>query len=1022
MTDNKTALKRLSDVIRTDATTTSKSDFLITHAPFENLSLNDQVTISERELLNEYLLSPKRRDAHKFIMVQGGNGSGKTHLIRWLKEMYEAATDPQKEAVFFISRAHNNLKDALTQLLESDYFPKEVKDRILKQLQNARGSQSVSDFKQRINFNLKLEIDNDTSQTILDRRTKAWLSRFILNPFILNTFLMCEGGPLDRLRARIETTDEKLVVDGDAPVFLPEDFAISYSQINTGLKKMDDHADDATIRMAEYLADLTQGYKRREQISSYLNTLVSAVIRSSMDLKSIDFQHVFEELRKDLKKKGMALTLFLEDINAFTGIDEALMEALLVDHTAEGNEECCRLTSVVGSTIWFYENKLNASIRERISFNVYLREGSVISEDRLDAFVARYVNAINLSAQDVEKWYESGASQSEIPLAESRYPFSEVTIDGRTYSIFPFTSNALRRLYNTLEFSDENNSLRTPRVVLTQIVYQILDRWYTSGPAFLSDEKNFDNTAFSVPLWSDETYEMANRTLSEDYTVERSLLLRIWGDGTTEFGDNSIGGVSKEIFEAFEIDFPYDSASRSSATATHTAQSAEQTTPAPAIPIAQPVDERLSKVASEINEWNNKAAPLRSHQELREDLVRFIMNNASWVEWGIPFKLAEACIQPRFITIEGQVSALVRQGYHLERNEETRYLLLALARWHYEGKNSWVFRNALDYYTIAASWLEKHMPGICAYVVRTANSSSTEELAELGVVAQYCAKVFSGGFSLGDSAEEATISLFQSPALVQAEKHNLNLWRNVSSDIQKIPELYQFSLSFFRKAIGGKKPEDAEYLFVDAFDLLKTVNRVREKAWSLDAYPLNPEKEHTLRTTFSEVISIAKSKKEDVIKEAYNQASSYITFFSREISPDLLPASISDAVASMKEFLSFLRTNNMSYSRALEDSLDKPDLDSRLVNSLKQMRSILDCTDDAGRLLLLSNTKYDDIEEIYQLFSDFDSLLDEKNKVFVSGINKTLQHEIENGLTEANDYLSTMQDLFQQLRRLDHAR
>ena len=735
------ALRRLGEVIRTDATTTSKGDFLITHAPFENLSLNDQRTLSERELLTDYLLSPEKKNEHKFIMIQGGNGSGKTHLIRWLKEMYEAATDREEEAVLLITRAHNNLRDALTQLLESGVFPEEVKTRTLEQLQNARGSQSVSDFKQRINFNLKLEIENDPSVTILDKRTKVWLSRYILNPFVLDTFLMREGGPLDRLRARIETTDEKLVVDGDAPVFLAEDFAITYSQINTGLRRMDDRADDATIRMAEQLANATQGPQAREKVASYLNTLISAVIRSSMDLKSINFQRIFEDLRKDLKRKGMALTLFLEDINAFTGIDEALMEALLVDHTAEGNEDCCRLTSVVGSTIWFYENKLNSSIRERISFNVYLREGSVISEHHLEAFAARYINAINISAEEVKKWYEAGASQNDIPVAESKYPCSEVMIEGKAYSIFPFTANALDRLYNTLEYSDENNSKRTPRVVLTQIIQQILERWYRLGPGFLSEEKNFYNASFSIPFWNDETYEIANRNISDENVVERGLLLRIWGNGTTERAENTIGGVSKELFEAFEIEFPdglassYDSGKE---------LSASPLPPPP--PPPSPVDDRLIKATSEINDWYGNGTQLRSHQTLREDLVRFILNNGSWVDWGIPFKLADACIQLRYINIEGQSALPARQGYILPRSEETRYLLLALARWRYEGNSSWVFKNALDYYTIAISWLEKHMPKLCDYIVRTENSSCAGDLAELGIVAQYCAKVFGDGF------------------------------------------------------------------------------------------------------------------------------------------------------------------------------------------------------------------------------------------------------------------------------------
>ena len=700
------------------------------------------------------------------------------------------------------------------------------------------------------------------------------------------------------------------------------------------------------------------------------------------------------------------------------------MEALLVDHTAEGNEECCRLTSVVGSTIWFYENKLNSSIRERITFNIYLREGSVISEHHLDAFAARYINAINVPAEAVTSWYEAGAPENEFPLAESKYQFSEVMVDGRPLSIFPFTANALDRLYSTLEYSDENNSKRTPRVVLTQIIQQILERWYKLGPAFLSDEKNFFNSSFSIPMWADETYEIANRQLSEDYVVERSLLLRIWGDGTTETREGSIGGVQREIFEAFGIEFPGGSEPEGG----HGPEPAEQKPaeqkpaepkpqelPAPELPKPpKPLDDRLLKATAEINEWQKNNAPLRSHQELREDLVRFIMNNAPWAEWGIPFKLADACVQMRYITVEGQSAVNARQGIVLPRNEETRYLLLALARWRYEGKNSWVFKNALDYYTIAISWLEKHMPQICKFIVRTANSASVEELAELGIVAQYCAKIFAGGFKQGETPEETAISLMQSPAVFQEDHQHLNEWKAVSAEIQNYTELYPLALSFFRKAIGGRRAEEADYMFVDAYDLLSIVKTLQDKKWALDFHPLNPEMEKGLRTTFSDVIALVKSKRKDVTGEARTAASTYRAYFSNEISPELSPESISAVVQEMKAFLLFLTQHNFNYSRALEDSVTEPHLDQRLNKALKDMRSVLDCSDEES-LPLLSTVSFDDVDGIYKLFVDFTRLLNEKDNTFVSGINQTLQDEIDNGLYDAKAGLSKMQNLVQQL-------
>ncbi len=1009
------ALRRLREVIRTDATTTSKSDFMITHAPFETLYLNGQIKITEDELLEKYLLSPDHMNSHKLIMVQGGNGSGKTHLIRWLKEKYEAATDRNEEAVLLISRAHNNLQDAMTQLLESGIFPEEVKTRTLNLLKNARGSLSIEDFKKTINYNFVLEIQNDTASTSVDQRTRDRLVRYLLNPYILDTFLMVEGGPLDRMRSRIETTDESHVADGDAPVFLPDDFAITVSQINTGLKRKDDHADSKTIQMAEDLCVIGSGIRKRETIASYLNTKVSAVIRRSMDLKSVDFQHIFEELRKDLKRKGMALTLFLEDINAFTGIDEALMEALLVDHRAEGNQECCRLTSVVGSTIWFYENKLNSSIRERITNNVYLREGSVIAEHHLDSFAARYINAINLPSDKVELWYKNGANSEDIPLAQLNYPFSEVVIQGNTYSIFPFTATALDRLYDTLEIRDENNSSRTPRVVLNQILQQILTQWYEHGPGIFASENNFINQSFSIPRWADDTYEISNRNLSEDFIVERSILLRIWGDGTTNRENDTIGGVSKEIFEAFGIPFP-DAALPPIITPD----------PKPIIvtppPPSPPKDDRLQKAIAEINDWAaNPDTFLRSHPDLRDDLVRFIMNNLPWCEWDIPFKLAEACVQRRFFIIEGQSAAMQtdQNCFTLPRNEESRYLLHALARWRYAGGNSWEFEHGLDYYTIAISWLEKHAAEICHYVVHTKNSNTAEELAELGVLAQYCAKIFADGFQYNMASEDAAIALFKTAPEVETHTTQIEKWNTLCSEIASIPEQYQLSLSFFRKAVGARKAEEANYMFVDAYKLLNIVDKLCASNWNLDSYALNSES-LGIRTTFSVIINKVKEEKSEILSEARHEANAYKSYFAREISEDCTKKDINDTIHAMVAFLSYLSKNNLNYDSILANSIKENRLASETYQSLELMKKMLSCQDNAQLLSMLSFNPFLNIVSINKTFTDFDRLVREKDQLFMSGINQALQNEVDESIRKTKDELKIMQTQCEQLKKVQH--
>lgn len=46
-----------------------------------------------------------------------------------------------------------------------------------------------------------------------------------------------------------------------------------------------------------------------------------------------DFEQVFVEIRKEIKRQGKNLTLLIEDVTAFTGVNVALLNVLTTEHT-----------------------------------------------------------------------------------------------------------------------------------------------------------------------------------------------------------------------------------------------------------------------------------------------------------------------------------------------------------------------------------------------------------------------------------------------------------------------------------------------------------------------------------------------------------------------------------------------------------------------------------------------------------------------------------------------------------------
>ncbi|HEY1353877.1 MAG TPA: hypothetical protein VGF67_30065 [Ktedonobacteraceae bacterium] len=115
--------ERIDQVLRKEAASVDRATFLATHMPMRDLEYQHelrQVAGRDEEALLQELTQCAARDLHTFVVVPGIPGSGKPHLIRWLKERYPQ--DRQHERVLFIERARSSLSGTLEQIMRSDVF------------------------------------------------------------------------------------------------------------------------------------------------------------------------------------------------------------------------------------------------------------------------------------------------------------------------------------------------------------------------------------------------------------------------------------------------------------------------------------------------------------------------------------------------------------------------------------------------------------------------------------------------------------------------------------------------------------------------------------------------------------------------------------------------------------------------------------------------------------------------------------------------------------------------------------
>ena len=147
--------KRVSEVIKVNANTADRADFLATHVPFEKLKYvtsgieeQDHIHLSEEKFFQEKIIN--QRDQHNFIVVEGKAGSGKSHFIRWIKEKYEAKVNRQEEETLLISRSQSTLKDALEQILSAGIFQENKEIDEIKKMSKASENLNQEDLKKQL--------------------------------------------------------------------------------------------------------------------------------------------------------------------------------------------------------------------------------------------------------------------------------------------------------------------------------------------------------------------------------------------------------------------------------------------------------------------------------------------------------------------------------------------------------------------------------------------------------------------------------------------------------------------------------------------------------------------------------------------------------------------------------------------------------------------------------------------------------------------------------------------------------
>ena len=568
-------------ILTTEALEGTESLFLATHFPISDFEVagtrGGDVTSSDEQGLLEALSSLDVR--HAFCVVEGEPGSGKSHLIRWLRVRWPAEDDK----VLLIQRLDGSLEGTLRQLQAALPDQGALFEGFAARAHVLTAQGQASEFFSNLVLALKQgHLANPPSD-------QAWCDKFdldkLLHPAevrdkwaaprrIVELLSGRKGeGERDQDLARFNLDDivelEQILRPLASPSFRATQFTRELQRESQGIQSLSE--DDKTSPAQQEA--LRKRFEYSSRLVDALNARRNSAVQNVLGISTEGLKKMFERLRRELAPRR--LVLLLEDITAWEGVDNQLIDVLVTNVDSRESGDLCPMVSVIGLTpAYFNDGQFQANYRQRVTHHVRLghadssggfQEVSSLKTDEAQVrFAASYLRAVRAGSEALISW---AGGPDPVPnvcvICPHQEPCHVAFGEKDGVGLYPFNWRAITQLFEALTDPTHRSTFRTPRGMLQGVLGPTLN-----SPAMIEGGE-YPNAAIlsswipeemqRVPSIAADTIQARCEDQHERERLER--LIRFWGTddeealvtSTHSSGGLRFGDVPRGIFETFKL-------------------------------------------------------------------------------------------------------------------------------------------------------------------------------------------------------------------------------------------------------------------------------------------------------------------------------------------------------------------------------------------------------------------------------------------------------------------------------------